>query len=229
MALTPARTRRRLDFPRPGSAVPYYVNHYRIGPPGEAAPLLLYVGGAITERQSAERYESEPLPILEQFDAAYATSPVPLLDLVIAPAPTARGEPGAALDEYEDFFHDELLSALGGPEPTGLAFVGYSYGAHLVTALALGEERARALVTLGGAGIAEAARAAGRVVPERLTVSLFHNAGDGLAPPASALGAFDPRLKPWVMPPRPGGHGFGSYAANGSMAEAFGLALDVLG
>jgi len=57
---------------------------------------------------------------------------------------------------------------------------------------------------------------------------MFHNGGDDLAPPATAIGAFDPRLKPWVMPARPGGHGFQSYAANGSVAEAFGLALDVL-
>jgi len=32
-----------------------------------------------------------------------------------------------------------------------------------------------------------------------------------------------------VMPARPGGHGFKSYAGNGSVAEAFGFALDLLG
>jgi dienelactone hydrolase len=140
-----------------------------------------------------------------------------------------RADPEDVLDAYEDFFHDELLPAIGGPPHTAMAFVGYSFGAHLVTSLALGEERARALATLGGAGIARAARAAGTVVASRLAVAMFHNAGDELPPPATAVSAFDPRLAPWVMPARPGGHGFQSYASNGSVAEAFGFALDLLG
>ncbi|MBK9518158.1 MAG: hypothetical protein IPO09_12575 [Anaeromyxobacter sp.] len=223
------RTHRRLTFPRPGRPVPDYVNLYRYGAPDQPGPLLLYVGGAITERQHAERFESAPTPILEQLELALTQSPLPRLDLVIAPSPVDRSDPSAVLDDYEDFFHDELLPALGGPPPTAMAFVGYSFGAHLVTGLALGEESARALATLGGAGIAQAARAAGRVVASGLSVVMFHNTGDALPPPATALGAFDPRLKPWVMPARPGGHGFGSYAANGSVAEAFGFALDLLG
>lgn len=224
----PPRSHRRLVFPREGRPLPDYANLYRLGDPAAPGPLLLYVGGAITERQHAERFETEPLPILAEFDAALATAPLPRLDLVIAPSPVRRTDPESVLDEYEDFFHDELLPAIGGPAPTALAFLGYSFGAHLVTALALGDERSRALVTLGGAGIAQAARAAGKAVPTRLQVVLFHNAGDDLPPPASAVGAFDPALKPWVMPPRPGSHGFQWYASNGSVRDAFGLALDVL-
>jgi len=224
----PDRTHRRLDFPRPGRAVPDYVNLYHVGSPDEPGPLLFYVGGAINERQHAERYLTEPTPIVEQFEAAFSPEPLPRLDLLIAPSPVGRTDPAAILDVYEDFFLDELLPAIGSPAHTAMAFIGYSFGAHLMTNLALGEERALALVTLGGAGIAEAARAAGRTVATRLSVVMFHNDGDELPPPAAALGAFDPRLKPRVMPMRPGGHGFQSYAANGSVAEAFGIALALL-
>jgi hypothetical protein len=224
----PAFAHRRLDFPRPGRAVGDYLDLYQVGSPETPGPLLLYVGGAITERQHVERHATEPTPILEQFEAAFATGPLPRLDLLVASSPVGRTDPEAVLDEYEDFFLDEVLPALGGPAPTALAFVGYSFGAHLVTALALGQERARALVTLGGAGIAQAARAAGRALAAELTVVMFHNLGDELPEPATAVGAFEARLKPWVMPARPGGHGFQSYAANGSVAEAFGVALDVL-
>lgn len=224
----PAHLHHRLDFPRPGRAIGDYVNLYQVGPPELPGPLLLYVGGAITERQHAERHDTQPTPILEQLEVAFATAPLPRLDLVVAPAPIGRTDPGAILDEYEDFFLDEVLPAVGGPAHTAFAFVGYSFGAHLVTGLALGQERSRALVTLGGAGIAQAARAAGRCLAADLTVAMFHNLGDELPPPAVAVGAFDGRLKPWVMPARPGGHGFQSYAANGSVADAFGIALDVL-
>jgi hypothetical protein len=215
-------------FPRPGQAVPDYANHYRLGDPATAGPLLLYVGGAITERQHAERFATEPTAVLEQFEAAHASSPVPRIDLVIAPSPPRRTDPETVLDEFEDHFLDEILPSLGGPEPTSMAFVGYSFGAHLVTSLALGQERARALVTFGGAGIAEAARAAGQLVARQLVVTLFHNSGDGLPPPARAVAAFPAPLKPWVMPPRPGGHEFHDYAINGSVEEAFGLALSLL-
>ena len=53
---SPDRIHRRLDFPRPGRATPDYVNLYQFGSLGEPGPLLCYVGGAITERQHAERY-----------------------------------------------------------------------------------------------------------------------------------------------------------------------------
>jgi len=225
----PPRLHRRLLFPREGRALPDYVNLYQVGAPEAPGPLLLYVGGAITEKQHAERLAAEPAPILAEFEKAFATSPLPRLDLVVAPSPPRRAAPEDVLDAYEDFFHDELLPAIGGPPHTAMGFVGYSFGAHLVTSLALGQEKARALATLGGAGIAQAARAAGKAVAGGLAVAMFHNAGDELPPPAAAVAAFDPRLKPWVMPARPGGHGFGSYAANGSVAEAFGLALAALG
>jgi hypothetical protein len=208
--------------------VPDYANLYRLGDPATAGPLLLYVGGAITEAQHAERFATEPTPVLEPLEAAHATAPLPRLDLLIIPSPPRRTDPATVLDEFEDHVLDELLPSLGGAEPTALAFVGYSFGGHLVTSLALGQERARALVILGGAGIAEAARAAGSLVARKLTVALFHNAGDALPHPSHAVGAFPAPLKPWVMPDRPGGHAFADYAANGSVEEAFGLALSLL-
>lgn len=222
---TTNRARRRIDFPQPGQAVPDYVNLYRIGSKDEPGPLILYVGGAITARQHAERYDTEPLPILAEFDRALATAPVGRLDLVIAPSPVRRVDPSDALDAYEDFFHDQLLPSLGGAPPGAMAFVGYSYGAHLVTGLALGQDLARALVTIGGAGVGEAARAAGRSVAPGLVVAMFHNEGDDLPPPGPAARQFLGCPEPRVMPARPGGHGFGSYAANGSVSDAFGLAL----
>ena len=208
--------------------MPDYANLYQAGDPATPGPLILYVGGAVTERQHAARFETEPTPILEQFQEAFSSSPLPRVDLVIAPSPTKRVAPAEVLDLFEDHFLDELLPAIGSHEPTALAFVGYSLGAHLVTALALGQERARALVTIGGAGIAEAVRAAGPLVARNLSVTLFHNKQDDLPPPARAAAAFPAPLKPWVMPPRPGRHGFADYAANGSVSEAFGLALALL-
>ena len=221
---------RRLAFARSNEETPDYASLYRLGVPAEPAPLLLYIGGAITQREHAARFHTEPLRILDELRVALGRVPLPRLDVLIAPSPPRGDEPGLTLlDWFVGHFEDQLLPALECPAPSARAFVGYSFGAHLATYLALGREGARALVTLGGAGIAEAAQAARPAAARDLAIALFHNEDDELPEPEQAVWAFEERFSPLVMKPRPGAHPFGYYAGNGTVADAFTHALRRLG
>jgi hypothetical protein len=206
--------------------VPDYANLYRFGDVVRPGALVLYVGGSIEAREHDRRFKTQPTPILAQVTAALERTRVDRLDVIIAPSPPReRASRATLLDDYHLFFLDRLLPALGA-RPTALAFVGYSFGAHRATYLALLEERARALVSLGGAHVGTAARSAGRMASPTLTVALFHNAEDSLPPPLEVLGAFPSAARARVMAPRPGGSAFEAYAANGTVADGFTIAME---
>lgn len=220
---------RRLVFDRGPGETPDYANLYRFGQPAGPAPLLVYVGGAITKQQHAQRFHTEPTPILNEVVAALERTGTERLDVLLAPSPPRGDEPGMTLlESFARHFEEQLLPALEGPPPLAVAFVGYSFGAHLATYLALGREAARALVTIGGAGIAEAAQAARPAAARDLQIALFHNEDDPLPRPERAIWAFEERLQPRLMPVRPGDHPFQFYAANESIVDAFALALEWL-
>jgi hypothetical protein len=149
---------RRLVFPRTGSPVPNdYANLYRWGDPTEPAPLLVYVGGQIGLKRHAERFETEPTPVVDELLKAFGGEPPARLDFLVLPAPPLPRTAGSSPNEdFEDFFEHELLPAIDAPAPSAIGFVGYSYGAFLATYVALGLEETRALVTLGGVGISRA-------------------------------------------------------------------------
>jgi hypothetical protein len=218
---------RRLVFPRAGSPVPNdHANLYRWGGPSGPAPLLVYVGGQIGLKKHAERFQTEPTPVVDEFLKASGGEPPARLDLLVVPAPPLPRTAGASPHEdFEDFFEHELLPAIDAPAPEAIGFVGYSYGAFLATFVALGLEEARALVTLGGVGISRAIQLAKPIVVQEIVFEVHRNDGDEADSPVVVARSTLPPAKARAMPPRPGGHGFHHYARNGTAADAFRSAL----
>ncbi len=64
----PARTHQRLTFEREPPRLAAHANLSRYGAPGGAAPLVLYVGGAIGRTEYQARSETEPLPVVAWAD-----------------------------------------------------------------------------------------------------------------------------------------------------------------
>jgi hypothetical protein len=232
MASTPpARSHHRLSFARDPPRLRAYANLYRYGEPGGPAPLVVYVGGAIKRTEYVARYDTEPLPILTEFEKALTLEGLARVDLLVCPCPVDTG--GAGLEGFVEHYDAELLPALGA-EPAALGCVGYSAGAAYAVHLAIVAE-ARAVAVLGATGVREAAvknralveKAAkeGAVVP---ALALFRNDGDQTADPRALGRSVPAALRAQAMPLRPGLHRYRDYASNGAVAAAFRFVLDRL-
>ena len=214
---------RKLVFPR--SAPPVlrdYANLYRFGVPAGPAPLLVYIGGQISLETHAERFDSEPTFVVDELCSALRGDPVRRLDFLVTPSPPVP-RPGFDnhAEDFAEFFGDVLLPALESPAPSAIGFVAFSYGAFLATYVALGLEGARALITLGEAGVARAVSQALPIVPHDILVELYRNEGDPGQDPVTVARSFPGSLRARVMPLRPGVHRFADYAKNGTVADAF--------
>src|SRR4051812_16394783 len=153
---------RKIVVERSALGTRLFADWYRFGARGEAAPLVYYVGGAITDAEYERRMALQPEPILIEFRKALAGTSIGRVDLVVSSSPPE--EPQRHAHAGQDFLahlqHDLLPRT--SHEPRGaLAFVGYSYGAYLATYLALASAATRGLAVLGsGIAIADAAEKA---------------------------------------------------------------------
>lgn len=193
------------------------------------APLVVWIGGAITPEEYERRRSSEPTAILEPFGEALERCGLPPCDLAILSSPPTLNAEARRLARWFEFFGEELLPALPRPIPTLLGLVGNSFGAHLATGTACQRADVAALATIAGVGMAEAEEAANSELPERLAVRCFVNDLDFAAPYAAELaGRFNARGRRLEVIDRRGDHPFSDYAANGSVADAFSFVLEVL-
>lgn len=213
---------RKLVYPRPPPVLRDYANLYRFGVPAGPAPLLVFVGGQLTVETHAERFESEPVDILEELKGALGGEPVSRFDFLVMPSPplTRAGYDNHG-EDFLDLFENQVLPDLGPDPPTAIAFVALSYGASLATYLALSLEASRALITLGGVGVAKSARMALPVVPRGILIELYRNDEDTTPDPALVARTIPMPLRARAMPRRPGRHSFDDYAKNGTVALAF--------
>lgn len=208
---------------------------YRFGPEVEAdgsaldVSHVVYFGGAISTPTYEARRETEPAPIRELFETALADAAIESVDLLVVPCPLiGRSEPDFTA-RISTFVLDELLGSTPNPEPSRLVFFGNSAGAHLASTLAFELASVRALVTMGGVGMAEAVRASERRLFAGTRYRCFANHDD---PCTSQTHAF------WVemlsrgvavdVIERPGEHDFDDYFANGSVQDGFAVALESL-
>jgi hypothetical protein len=221
-------------------------------PPGTAPrPLVVYVGGAISEAEYERRRETPPEPVRAEFQTA--AGPQPEADLLVCPfpppsrtpsdggAPSIRGPDGVevlpdtawqSLLRKRFLFHlvGELLRARKAPLPTSLSFVGFSAGAYLAVGLALDLPRGRGAAIVGGTGMAEALA---QSPPESgLGRSFLAIAGekDPLAP---RTGEWERLLRRRGLLGEcrsvPAGHSFAEYAGCGALRDAFGFAHRLAG
>lgn len=226
------QTHHRLVFARPGGH-PDYASLYRYRGSDNAGgvPLLVYVGGQTTVAEHAKRFETEPVPVLEQFDAvAQGVNPIDLDLLVVPLPPTIRHGYDTLYEDFADLFEDTILPGVSPAPPSAVAFVAYSLGVSAATYTALGMASCRGLCSLGGVGMARAARTAMPTVPVHMDIEVYRNASDSAPDAVTVVRSLPDSIRPWAraMPPRLGLHRFGDYARNGSAADAFRSALRVL-
>ena len=159
-----------------------FADWYRFGPRGEAAPLVYYVGGAITDEEYERRMATQPEPILLQFRSAFAAASIGRVDLLVSSSPPEEPQRHARVgQDFLAHLQHDLLPRTSHEPPTALAFVGYSYGAYLATYLAVASAATRGLAVLGsGIGIADAAEKAPRAAPLPVPTLTFANEDDWL-------------------------------------------------
>ena len=112
------------------------------------------------------------------------------------------------------------------PLPGELAFVGYSAGAYLAMGWCLDISNAVACATMGGAGMAEAARQAPTDRITRRGYLCLANSDDPLKGNANLFQNYARTLGAIARhEERPGGHPFADYRANGFVKDAFAFCL----
>jgi hypothetical protein len=75
---------RKIVVERSALGTRLFADWYRFGARGEAAPLVYYIGGAITDAEYEGRMAAEPTPILIQFRRALAGASIGRVDLLIS-------------------------------------------------------------------------------------------------------------------------------------------------
>jgi pimeloyl-ACP methyl ester carboxylesterase len=194
-----------------------------------AAPLLVWLGGAIGPEEYERRRRSTPEALLAEVETARRRCGAAPLDLLVLSNPPVLLEPEDRLDRFLRFFVGELLPRLPTPPPTAIGLVGNSFGAHLGTALACRMPAVRALATIAGVGLWPAIERSGGSVPPRLALRVYVNDADFARAHADELRReLAIRGHDLDLVVRSGDHPFADYAANGSAADALGFVMEVL-
>lgn len=204
-----------------------YANYYRTNPATVASPLILYFGGAISTSVYDSRRQTEPVAIKAEFESAVAHMGYPAADLLVIPNPPV----GRASPDYRrrmfTFVLQEMLPLVRDGKARYQATLGYSYGAYLAAMLTFELRQVRALATLGGVGMPEAAEESEHRLFADKRYLCFKNESDitGSYSQAFSLSMAIHRIKVDVIE-RPGTHGFDDYAKNCSVRHAFAFLLN---
>lgn len=185
---------------------------------GEGNGLLVYVGGAVSEREYSTRRETAPTRI----ESLVESSGVPVPVLVISAPPALSGRPDAATAPFTRHVLGELLPALPF-RPREIGLVGFSLGGSLAVLMTrFLPIPVRALSVVGGVGLAEALAAPG--LPADALPCPVHvacNVDDPCLPHALAFQRVLLDAGTLVaVTTGPGGHAFEDYERNGLLREA---------
>ena len=213
-------------------------------------PLVVYIGGSISDKIYEARRETAPTAVAREFLAAAGDTPA--ADLLICPFPapsrTPSGdgvEPGKRPDgvllltegswqsvlrmRFLVHLVSELLRARGAPLPSAIAFLGFSAGAYLAFGLALDLPKAKGAAVFGGTSMSEAVA---QSHPDSFRGKQFLAlAGDDdpLAPNASECSSLLCRLGGQAETRLvQAGHSFQEYAGCGAVRECFAFTLGLL-
>ncbi len=193
--------------------------------------LVVYVGGAIGREVYVARSKTEPVAVREPFVLAMAGAKLSAVDLLVCPCPIDTQ--GEGFEWFPQHLESELIPSLTA-NADQRALVGYSAGAaHALYASVLDDDVTCGAL-LGAAGVPEVLKELAGVLGSRqragrsLAVAHFHNADDGVQPPASYRTMLSAPLLPRIFRTGVGGHPFADYVANGSVEEAFRFVLEQL-
>ncbi|MFO8057492.1 MAG: hypothetical protein R6V10_09365 [bacterium] len=207
---------------------PVFADHYHYGETkGEEIPFIIYVGGALTEEEYIARQDTTPDAIVYEFDKAVAEQKMSSADLLIIPPPVSESQASGKLrKEFLHFVVFDLLPLTSNPRPQNTGFVGFSFGAFLAACLTFDLPRSRALATLGGTGMAEAAWDSPAHAFADKKFKAFATADDPMAMEnykfLHALVANDIDMDPELGE---GGHSFDDYVNTGFVVQAFSFVL----
>jgi pimeloyl-ACP methyl ester carboxylesterase len=194
---------------------------------GSTVPLVVYIGGAISESKYEARRDSEPIEIFDVFAALHDRYKSPFAVLVVPCPPIVTPDKAHLRALFLNHLDRELLPSVGAPI-SSLAFVGFSFGAFLATfAAAAHSDRTSALATIAGVGMTDGWRLSGsppgRCFPP---VRCWVNEND---PCLHYSVEFEAALHASGGSPivhrAGGGHRFADYLDNGTVREAFSFAL----
>jgi len=202
-----------------------FADYYRFGAATTACPLVVYVGGAITENEYRQRIGTEPLPVIHEFTKAFEESGFPGVDLLVLPFPP---EPDGTLHEkLFSILLFELLRQTPNPRPEVISCVGYSLGASFASYLTFSLVQVRGLAVIGGYGMAEAARQSRMLgeVADRCYQAYWNADSRGYMENLQFLHFLTKYDASMEVVTAEGDHDYADYAANGSVRDAFGFVL----
>lgn len=208
-----------------------FADYYRFRTSEDPAPLLCYIGGSISQSIYLARMKSRPEPVEDEFCSAWKEAGEPPVDFLVSSAPPNWGDSrqNGILQDFFSHFMFEILSRTRNSRPTALTFVGNSFGAHLASYLAFSLARTKALATIAGCGMADAASQTPMIGIENKQFRLFSNIEDGTEYEDEEFRRLmDSRGIAIDIVRRNGGHAFDDYRANGSLKDAFAFCISSL-
>lgn len=207
-----------------------FADWYRFGGQVDGPrPLIHYVGGSITRDVYLSRLHGEPTPVVDEFQMAWESAGKPSVDLQVSSSPPCgESRQNGILQDFFSHVLFELLPRTDNPRPPALAFVGNSFGAHLASYLTFSLAGAKALATIAGCGMADAAQQTSLNNLKSKRFMVFSNLDDGTEYEDEEFRRFlEAREILLVVERRPGGHDFDDYQANGALRDAFEFCLTI--
>lgn len=202
-----------------------FADYYHFGAQIDNCPMVIYLGGAISKEEYKSRANTEPLPILHEFETAFQQSGLTSADILILPFPP---EPDETVHEslFSTLFF-ELLRQIPNPRPTRIACVGYSIGASFASYLTFSLIQVKALAVIGGYGMSEAINQSRMVgdASSRKYQAYWNSDSSGYMENLFLLHLLTKHEATMEIVTASGGHDFSDYASNGSVQDAFKFVL----
>ena len=217
-----------LDNSRFGSLV--FADYYRYGSDNNSSiPLVIYIGGSISDCEYEQRRETRPESIDVEFLKAYREiSNCQCIDLLISPPPPqGHVAHNILLREFFIFLMNEVLINTQNPRPNSMAIIGYSFGAYLATYIAFNLPMVYSLSTIGGGGMDYAASQCRNSFLNNKKIFIFSNTNDGTEDEDRKFLEYlsSQKIESEIFK-RESGHTFSDYVNNNSVKDAFKFAIE---
>jgi len=208
-----------------------FADWFRFGPnDAPQTPLVVYIGGAISEEIYQERSPTRPDAIATEFENALSAYDHAPPDLLVIPCPLSMYENRTQWrSNFLAHFSRELLPIAPNPEPSRIASVGFSLGSFYALSLVMDNGPASGIATLGGVGMAEAfLESENRDLAGRRIICFANESDDLSAVTRKFQTILDESGIMLEIVSRTGRHTFSDYADNQSAKDAFLFSMNCL-